>query len=61
VYAVCFSLGRSAIVNVEITDRQFRAFKRFVKLLPHGRELDLVVVKGHLLIVEQMNLLIDDA
>ena len=42
----------------EITPRQLKAFERFLQLLPHGRELDLVILKAHLLIEEQLNLLI---
>ena len=35
-----------------ITDREFEAFGRFLKLLPHGKDSVLVVLKGHLLIEE---------
>ncbi len=44
----------------DITDRQLKAFDRFLKLLPHGRELDLVILKAHLLIEEQVNALIQE-
>ena len=44
----------------EITNRQLSAFKRFTKLLPQGKELDLVILKSHLMIEEQLNLLIDE-
>ncbi len=43
----------------EITPRQLEAFQRFIKLLPHGKDIDLVLLKGHILIEEQVRLLID--
>lgn len=43
-----------------ITDRQGKAFWRFLELLPHGKELDLVILKAHLLIEEQVNALINE-
>jgi hypothetical protein len=42
----------------DISDRQLQAFRRFVERLPHGKELDLVILKAHLLVEEQLNLLI---
>ena len=42
----------------EITPRQLQAFERFLKLLPQGKELDLVILKAHLLVEEQLNFLI---
>ena len=36
------------------TKRQIEAFRRFLKLLPHGKDLELVILKGHLLIEEQI-------
>ncbi|EJY4342186.1 hypothetical protein OGE23_003711 [Vibrio cholerae] len=39
--------------------RQFEAFERFISLLPHGKERELVILKGHLLIEEQVRLVID--
>ena len=44
----------------EITERQLKAFRRFLERLPHGRELDLVILKAHLLIEEQVNALIQE-
>ncbi len=41
-----------------ITDRQIEAFKRFVLRLPHGQDVDLVILKAHLLIEEQVNALL---
>ena len=38
----------------DITDRQLKAFRRFLERLPHGKELDLVILKAHLLIEEQV-------
>ena len=46
--------------DIEITDRQLKALERFMKLLPHGKELDLVILQAHLLIEEQVNALIDE-
>jgi hypothetical protein len=42
----------------EITDRQVQAFRAFVDRLPHGKDLDLVILKAHLLIEEQVNALL---
>ena len=42
----------------DINDRQLQAFRRFLERLPHGKELDLVILKAHLLIEEQVNALI---
>ena len=43
----------------EVTDRQLLAFKRFLSVLPHGKETELVLLKGHILIEEQVRTLID--
>lgn len=43
----------------EFTTRHLEAFKRFLSLLPHGKEPELVLLKGHLLIEEQIHALID--
>ncbi len=43
----------------EITERQLLAFKRFLSALPHGQDTELVLLKGHILIEEQVRLLID--
>lgn len=43
----------------EITERHLHAFRRFISLLPSGKELDLVILKAHLLIEEQVNVVID--
>ncbi len=42
----------------EVSDRQIKAVRRFIELLPHGKELDLVILKAHLLIEEQLNFLL---
>lgn len=43
----------------EFTTRHLEAFQRFLNLLPHGKEPELVLLKGHLLIEEQIHALID--
>jgi hypothetical protein len=43
----------------EFTSRHLEAFKRFLSLLPHGKDPELVLLKGHLLIEEQVRALID--
>ena len=48
------------MADSEITVRQLEAFQRFLSLLPHGKDLDLVILKAHLLIEEQVNALIDE-
>ena len=44
----------------DITNRQLESFQRFLKLLPHGKDLDLVILKAHLLIEEQLRQLISE-
>jgi hypothetical protein len=41
-----------------ITDRQLHAFRNFLETLPHGRDTELVLLKGHLLVEEQIHLII---
>src|SRR6476646_6881578 len=43
-----------------ITPRQIKAFHRFLKLLPHGTDRALVVLKAHLLIEEQVRLIVSE-
>lgn len=43
----------------EFTSRHLEAFQRFLGLLPHGKDPELVLLKGHLLIEEQIRALID--
>ncbi len=43
----------------EITKRHSAAFRRFLQLLPHGKEPELVLIKANLLIEEQIRHLID--
>ena len=45
---------------IDVSARQLEAFKRFLSLLPHGKERELVILKGHLLIEEQLRQLIDE-
>jgi hypothetical protein len=42
----------------EITARHLQAFKRFLERLPHGKDADLVILKAHLLIEEQINAIV---
>jgi hypothetical protein len=42
----------------EITERQLLAFQRFLSTLPHGQDPELVLLKGHILIEEQVHFLI---
>ena len=44
----------------QVTQRHVEAFGRFLKLLPHGKDLTLVILKGHLLIEEQVWQIIDE-
>lgn len=39
--------------------RQIEAFTKFLKKLPHGKDTELVILKGHLLIEEQVRTIID--
>jgi hypothetical protein len=42
------------------TERQVKAFKRFLQILPHGKDRVLVVLKAHLLIEEQVRQIVDE-
>lgn len=46
------------MTDYQVTQRQLGSFKRFIKLLPHGQDFTLVILKGHLLIEEQVRLFI---
>lgn len=41
-----------------ISKKQVDAFRRFLNVLPHGKDTELVLLKGHLLIEEQINKII---
>lgn len=43
-----------------VSDRSVKAFRRFLQLLPHGKDVDLVILKAHLLIEEQLRHIIDE-
>jgi hypothetical protein len=43
----------------ELIDQQMQSFIRFLDLLPKGPELELMILKGHLLIEEKLQDLID--
>ena len=42
----------------QVTPRQMEAFGKFLRLLPPGQDLTLVILKGHLLIEEQIRQII---
>ena len=44
--------------DIDIPERQIQAFKRFLTRLPHGADVDLLILKAHLLVEEQVNALI---
>lgn len=44
---------------MEPTRRLLDAFRRFLDLFPHGKDRELVILKGHLLIEEQIRLIVD--
>lgn len=48
------------MVNTAITSEEVAAFRRFITLLPHGKDMVLVVLKGHLLIEEQLRHVVDE-
>lgn len=50
---------KNGAVEMRRNERQFEAFGRFMSLFPHGKERELVILKGHLLIEEQIRLIID--
>lgn len=43
---------------IEPTSRHLKAFKNFLATLPHGKDTELVLLKGHLLIEEQIRLIV---
>jgi len=44
----------------QITDRQLDAFRRFLRILPNGKDVELVILKAHLLIEEQVRQIVDE-
>ena len=46
--------------NDDITNEEFEAFRRFLALLPHGKDQLLVILKGHLLIEELLRRIVDE-
>jgi hypothetical protein len=44
----------------DVSPRQIQAFRRFLLLMPHGKELDLVLLKAHLLVEEQVRQIVDE-
>lgn len=44
----------------EVSAKQVRAFQRFLTILPHGKDRDLVLLKAHLLIEEQVRQIVDE-
>lgn len=48
------------MTDQEVTDRQIEAFRRFLALLPHGKDRRLVVLQAHLLIEEQLRQLVSE-
>jgi hypothetical protein len=46
--------------TLQVTERQLEAFKRFLELLPHGKDRDLVILKAHLLVEEQLRQIISE-
>lgn len=44
----------------KVSVNQINAFRRFLKILPHGKDQDLVLLKAHLLIEEQVRKLIEE-
>ena len=44
----------------EVSPHQIHAFRRFLKLLPHGKDRALVVLKAHLMIEEQIRQIVDE-
>jgi hypothetical protein len=43
-----------------IGEKQTNAFRKFFKNLPHGKDITLVVLKGHLLLEEQVRAIVDE-
>lgn len=48
------------MTDQEVTNRQAEAFRRFLTLLPHGKDRRLVVLQAHLLIEEQLRQLVEE-
>lgn len=48
------------LMATDVTKRQAEAFRRFLTLLPHGKDTELVLLKGHLLIEEQIHQIIKE-
>lgn len=43
-----------------VSPRQIEAFRRFFEKLPHGKDFTLVVLRGHLLLEEQVRAVVDE-
>lgn len=48
------------MANKTVSSAEVEAFRRFLTLLPHGKDMVLVVLKGHLLIEEQLRNVVDE-
>ncbi|MDD2914855.1 MAG: hypothetical protein PHP70_05995 [Gallionella sp.] len=44
----------------DATEREVEAFRRFLQLLPHGEGIELILLKAHLLIEEQVRQIIKE-
>jgi len=44
----------------KISNQQIKAFRRFLMMMPHGKDRDLVLLKAHLLIEEQIRQIVDE-
>jgi hypothetical protein len=45
-------------MNRTVSSRETQAFRNFLLKLPHGKDIVLVVLKGHLLLEEQVKLIV---
>lgn len=44
----------------DVSTKQIQAFQRFLRVLPQGKDQELVLLKGHLLIEEQVRQIVDE-
>ncbi len=46
--------------SAEIGPKQRDSFRKFFQKLPHGKDITLVILKGHLLLEEQIRAIVDE-
>jgi hypothetical protein len=48
------------VTDTPVSNREIESFRRFIQKLPHGKDPILVILKGHLLVEEQLRQIVDE-